>query len=76
MYVYTMPATEVDWPTALATVLPASAPDGDLLGQVIAAWPHLTPDRRCRPVELVRDMKQASHDHTDSHTNEHTEPRE
>ena len=73
MTAYTTPAKEVDWPAALTTVLPADVPDSDLLGQLIAAWSQLTPDRRWRLVELVRDMKQASRQHTDSHPNEDKE---
>lgn len=75
-YAFTLSATEVDWPAALTTVLPANAPDSDLLSQLISAWPQLTPDRRWRLVELVRDMKQASREDTDTHTNEHKEPGE
>lgn len=57
---YTLDASAVDWPAGLTSVMPASAPDSDLLRQVIEAWPEITPERRWRLVELARDMRDAS----------------
>jgi transcriptional regulator with XRE-family HTH domain len=36
------------------------APDVDLLAELVAAWPQLTPDRRWRMVELARDLQACS----------------
>jgi transcriptional regulator with XRE-family HTH domain len=56
----TLPVPAVDWPASLAAAAPASAPDADLFREVTDAWRELTPDRRWRLVELVRDLRHVS----------------
>jgi hypothetical protein len=64
----TMPVVDVDLPATLAALMPVSAPDSDLLTELVSAWPELTPDRRWRLVELVRDLRAASRAVATAHT--------
>ena len=68
-----MPVSEVGWPEGLASLVPSSLADSGLLRELIDAWPELTPERRWRLVELVRDLRVASRPHLPRHGHPPTE---
>jgi transcriptional regulator with XRE-family HTH domain len=75
-YALTLPVAEVDWPHGLATAASSNAPDGDLLNEVTEAWSDLTPDRRWRLVQLVRDLRQVSRSESQHPTSVRSRPKE